>query len=57
MHDKVQEIIDTFSLLTPDNKRSLFEFAQNVHKAVNTMKKNMDCAMKREEEKLEEEVE
>jgi hypothetical protein len=54
LRDKVQEIIDTFNLLSPENQDTLLEFAYNILKAENPVKKPADCASEREEEIFEE---
>jgi hypothetical protein len=52
--DKVQKIIDTFNLLSPENQGILFECAYNALKAANPVKKPVDSAPEREDEILEE---
>jgi len=44
LRDKVEEIIDTFNLLSPENKGTLFECARNTLKAANSTKKTTVCA-------------
>ena len=52
MRDKVQEIIDTFNLLSPENKGTLFECAHNTLKAENSTKKTTNRVLSREDEMI-----
>jgi hypothetical protein len=38
LSDKVQEIIDAFNLLSPENQGTLFECARNIMKIENLLK-------------------
>ena len=53
MHSKVQEIIDIFNLLSPENKGAFFEWACNALKFENSIKKTADHAPEHEGEMLE----
>jgi hypothetical protein len=46
--DKVQEIIDTFNKLSPDNQSILLECAYNTLEAENPTKKSIDCPLRRD---------
>ena len=49
MCDKVQEIIDAFNLLSPENQSILLECAFNTFKAENSAKNSVTCIPKQEE--------
>jgi hypothetical protein len=46
--DKVQEIIDTFNKLSPENQSILLECAYNTLEAENPTKKSIDCPLRRD---------
>ena len=43
MCDKVQEIIDAFNLLSPENQSIFLECANNTYKAENSAKNSVAC--------------
>ena len=43
MSNKVQEIVDTFNLLSPENQSTLLECACNTLKAEKSVKKSVVC--------------
>ena len=49
MCDKVQEIIDAFNLLSPENQSILLECAFNTFEAENSAKNSVTCTPKQEE--------
>jgi hypothetical protein len=54
LSDKVQEIIDAFNLLSPENQGTLFECACNILRAENSAKKSVDYVPGGEEGTFEE---
>jgi hypothetical protein len=51
---QIQQIIDTFKLLSPENQDIILECAYNILKSENSSKKSADCTPEREEEVFEE---
>jgi len=54
LRDKVQEIIDTFNLLSPENQNTLLECASNAFNAERSVKKTADDELEHEEKTSEE---
>ena len=54
MCDKVQEIVDTFNLLSPENQSTLLKCACNTLEAENAAKESIACAPKLKEKISEE---
>jgi hypothetical protein len=49
LSDKVQKIIDTFKMLSPENQSVLLEFAYNILNSENSMKQSVNCKLEHEE--------
>jgi hypothetical protein len=53
LRDKVQQIIDTFKLLSPEHQNTILECACNILKAENSAKTSAGCTPEREEKTFE----